>query len=116
MTSKAIASDAIAKLLTFLPKIQAQSCDRATLQAFVNALYETHFVFRFDWPQWIAEADRYSQNPDLLAHAELLTLRKLMTVYISREHFAPGYLKQQLETDILPKMLQRLARLMDPAS
>ncbi len=44
---------------------------------FVSALYAANLVYPFDWGQFVERAQRYRDEPDLLASADLLTLRKL---------------------------------------
>ena len=88
-----------------------EACSDSSLAQWIEVLYETGFILRFDWPQWIAEADCYSQNPERIANADLDDLRRLMTVYVSRDRFAPGYLHTKIETGIISLILRRLQRL-----
>lgn len=69
------------------------------------------FPIRFDWPQWLTEAKTLERNPTLIAKADLLTLRKLVTYYLRTERFTRGTLAQILDNGQLLRILQRLAEL-----
>lgn len=77
------------------------------------ALEKSQFPIRFDWPQWLEEAKALDRNPELLAEADLLTLRKLMTCYLRTERFTSGTLARIVDNGQLLRILQRLAELSD---
>lgn len=61
------------------------------VQAFVQTLYDTEFVFSFDWGAWSDEAHRYTAGgAAALADADLLTLRRLLTSYVRADRFSEG--------------------------
>lgn len=74
-------------------------------------LEQSAFSLRFDWPQWIDQAQALDQNPSLVAEADLLTLRKLLTCYLRTERFTSGTLAHLVDSGKLLQILQRLAKL-----
>jgi hypothetical protein len=75
---------------------------------FVQALYEEKIVTSFDWPSWQEEARRYIADPKALETADLLTLRKLLTMHLRKERFAEGHLADMLESGHITAILRRL--------
>lgn len=76
-----------------------------------SSLEQSSFLLRFDWPQWIDQAQALDQNPSLVAEADLLTLRKLLTCYLRTERFTSGTLPHLVDSGKLSQILQRLAAL-----
>ncbi len=111
-----LAPEAIAQVLAFQSRLAAATPAELSniLQAFIQTLYQTQFIFRFDWPQWIFEAQAITQQPERIAELDLLTLRQLMTVYVRTHQFDDGYLPQCREGGQLNSILLRLAQLASP--
>jgi hypothetical protein len=78
---------------------------------FVQVLYETEMVFPFNWNQWQEEARQYMDQPEKLASADLLTLRKLLTTHVRVDRFSEGHLGQMLENGHVTAILKRLGEL-----
>jgi Family of unknown function (DUF6508) len=53
------------------------------------------------------------QDPALLAQADLLTLRKLLTAHVRQDRFIEGHLAQMLENGHISAILRRLRELRD---
>lgn len=81
------------------------------LSQFLRALYDNGFVFSFDWPSWQEEAERYSEQPELLRTANLQVLRKLVTVHVRKERFCEGHLPAMVECGHIAAILRRLKEL-----
>ncbi len=79
-----------------------------TLQ-FLKALDKLIIVF--DWPAWHEEAAHYLEIPDALAKADLLTLRKLITIHVRAERFNEGHLAAQYKNGHLVAILARLKKI-----
>ena len=65
----------------------------------------------FDWPEWKEQARLYIDDPQQLAQADLLTLRKLLTTHLRLDRFNEGHLLQMHENGHLVALLQRLAEI-----
>ena len=79
--------------------------------SFVQALYDEHILFSFDWPSWQAEADRYVSDPEAVRQADLLTCRKLLTTHVRADRFSEGHLAKTLECGHITEVLRRLKAL-----
>jgi len=75
------------------------------------ALEQGEIPIRFDWPQWLGEAKALEDDPTLIAQADRITLRKLLTCYLRQERFVAGTLAQIIENGRLLVILRRLAEL-----
>lgn len=82
--------------------------------ALLDALHATKLLVVFDWPAWQAEAKRLEREPVALQQADLLTLRKLLTVHVRKERFVEGHLAHVLENGHLAAILHRLQELCPP--
>jgi len=78
---------------------------------FVSALYAANLVYPFDWGQFVERAQRYRDEPDLLASADLLTLRKLLTTHVRADRFNEGHLAAELESGHIVAILKCLQEL-----
>jgi len=77
---------------------------------FVDVLYKHNFIIVFDHPSWQAEAKKYIEDPKLLESADILTLRKLLTLHIRKERFCSGHLVAMIDTGHLVNILERLKK------
>lgn len=77
------------------------------------ALGHSKFPLRFDWPQWLEEFKALDCNPERVAQADLLTLRKLVTFYLRTERFTSGTLAKIIDNGQLLRIMRRLAELSD---
>lgn len=80
---------------------------------FVRALYRQGLVIAFDWRSWKEEAKQYQINSAALATADLLTIRKLLTLHVRTDRFAEGHLEKVYEKGNLTAILQRLKQIRD---
>ena len=78
---------------------------------FINILYKHNFIIVFDHTSWQPEALKYIENPKFLESADILTLRKLLTLHVRKERFCSGHLATAIDTDHLIKILERLEEL-----
>ena len=84
--------------------------DRRILE-FIRACGENGMIEVFDWPAWEPEAIRLYENPDLLAEADLATIRKLLTLHIRKDRFSEGHLAAMVEVGHISAILTRLAEI-----
>jgi hypothetical protein len=78
---------------------------------FIKMLYRQNIIVPFDWTSWREEAERYQTNPQALETADLLTLRKLLTVHVRAERFAEGHLASVFESGHIAAVLHRLKQI-----
>ena len=77
----------------------------------LSNLSEAGLVQSFDWPSWRENAERYIENPELVQHADLETLQKLITTHLRAERFISGHIAQMIDNGHLLAILQRLSTL-----
>jgi O-acetyl-ADP-ribose deacetylase len=80
---------------------------------FMDALRTENIIFPFDWVKWQDEAVRYFDNPELLKSADLLTLRKLLTLHVRKDRFCDGHFAYIIDSGYLLNILKRLEELRD---
>ncbi len=79
---------------------------------FQSAAYENHLVVtNWDWGKWQSTAEGYYKTPSRLKRASLLTVRRLLTVHLRKEHFCSGHLVDMLEQGHIQAILRRLGEL-----
>ena len=78
---------------------------------FIDALRKQDMIIRFDWTSWRKEAKRYQTDPEALETADLLTLRKLLTVHVRAERLAEGHLASVFESGHITAILRRLKQI-----
>jgi len=83
----------------------------AAADEFINVLGKLLVVF--DWPAWKEKATVLMEDPDALAKADLLTLRKLITTHLRAERFNEGHLAAQFENGHLLGILERLKEIQE---
>jgi hypothetical protein len=76
---------------------------------FYRALYDDGFVVGFDWPGWQDKALSYFNSPEKLVSADLLTIRRLLTLHVRKDRFCEGHFAEMLENGQIAAILQRLA-------
>jgi hypothetical protein len=81
------------------------------VSAFVKTLYEQAILLEFDWTSWREEAQRYRSDPSSLEQADLLTLRKLLTVHVRADRFVEGHLASMFEAGHMLAILRRLKQI-----
>ncbi len=79
--------------------------------AFVRALYDNGWIANFDWPSWQDEAIKYVESPELIAAADLETIRKLLTTHVRKDRFCSGHLAVMFENGHITGLLQRIKEL-----
>jgi hypothetical protein len=86
---------------------------RPKVNGFVQTLYEQRIIVHFDWTSWKEEARRYQSDPDSLAGANLLTLRKLLTAHVRADRFVEGHLAGVFASGHVAAILHRLEQIRD---
>jgi O-acetyl-ADP-ribose deacetylase len=76
--------------------------------SFERSLYDANIVIAFDWGEWQPEAEKIYNNFDLLANADLDTIRKLLTLHIRKERFYSGHLANMIKSGHILNILRRL--------
>jgi Family of unknown function (DUF6508) len=127
-----LAPEAIAALLRFLPVLESPGFragewrgGKADVEgviqvpwfelsddahAFVATLGRRGWIFVFDWMSWADDARRIIET-DELKRADLLTLRKLLTLLVRRDRFVEGSLGEAFESGLILRILRRLQAL-----
>lgn len=102
----------------FLPEVVVAEEQGWTLEQYTREVYEFErtlyragFVVRFDWSRWEPEAHRYYRDPSLLAAADCVTVRRLLTFHIRKNVVCEGHLAAMLREGHLQAILRRLAGL-----
>jgi hypothetical protein len=80
---------------------------------FIQTLYEQGFVIYLDWTSWREHAERYQSDSASLAEADLLTLRKLLTVHVRADRFVEGHLAGVFASGHIAAILRRLEQVRD---
>jgi hypothetical protein len=78
------------------------------VEQFVAALYAQGLIVKFDWGAWCDSGNVYMEDPEHLAQADLLTLRKLLTAHVRQDRFIEGHLAQMFESGHTAAILPRL--------
>lgn len=81
------------------------------MQQFLQAFYASDFLISFDWSDWQDEARRYFADPELLQTADVLILRRLLTLHIRKDRFWDGHLCEMIERGHISSILRRLKAL-----
>jgi len=77
----------------------------------MNSLHDSGFLLIFDWPAWQDEARRYVLHPEQLRSADIVTLRKLLTLHIRKERFCEGHFGAMIDSGHIKRILERLKEL-----
>jgi hypothetical protein len=80
---------------------------------FHQALYREKMIVVFDWNSWGEETKRYQSDPDVVAEADLLTVRKLLTAHARADRFIEGHFVSVLESGHIIAVLRRLEAIRD---
>lgn len=80
----------------------------AELHEFIAALYRENLIYSFDWPSWQAKAALYTNDPGLVAQADLLVLRKLFTTHVRADRFVDGHIAAMIDSGHILAILKRL--------
>jgi len=78
--------------------------------AFSRTLGKHGWIVVFDWMSWTGDARRLVET-DGLERADLLTLRKLLTLLVRRDRFVEGSLGEAFESGLVVRILYRLRAL-----
>ena len=75
---------------------------------FMSTIIKEEFTIVFDWVKWQEEAEKYFKEAELLKSADIMTLRKLMTMFLRKERFCSGFLNSVIDTGMILRILERL--------
>lgn len=114
-------------LAAFLPKFEAPGFEFGDWESgwfspsrealdFISACYELGWMKpNFDWPTWMGteEAARLRDDPAALEQATPEQLSRLLTVLIRQDRFSDGVLGISFESDLLVRIVRRIAELAD---
>lgn len=112
------------KVLTFLPFFDGQTDNLYSVQTeyftfypyeyspevlrFIQTLYNENVIFVFDWSSWKEEATCYMNDPELVAQADLLEIRRLLTLHVRADRFNDGHIAGMIDTGHILAILRRL--------
>jgi hypothetical protein len=71
-------------------------------------VYNSGFVFAFDWLAWKKEEAKSALAPDAVAQADMLSLRKIMTATVRQERFFGGFLSSVCSSGLIQRVLERM--------
>jgi hypothetical protein len=83
----------------------------APVTAFLRSFSDSGLFIPFDWGSWQDEAARLCADPGLIQKADLLTIRRLLTTHVRKEHFCEGHLAGLCESGHIVSVLKRLKQL-----
>ena len=113
----AVTKENIAALLEFAPAVTAPSAaakvswsNDEQLLRFIGALNRTEFVYPFDYISWLKETNIDLTSVDVLNHADLETLQKIMVSHVRMERFSGGHMQQLLDSGYLAAFFSALKR------
>ncbi|WP_339321203.1 DUF6508 domain-containing protein [Paenibacillus sp. FSL W8-0194] len=90
-------------------------CETEVVRNFLQELSGTGFMMVFDWSSWVAEHEIYRDIDrnieDHIRHADLETLRKLVTSYVRGDRYTEGVLIRVIENGKITQILKRLKML-----
>ena len=123
-------NDAIDRLLSFRPLFDTSehlysvseefSLDPFSydpeVHRFIKAVYETGFLFPFEWVAWKDEGARLVHTDGAIAACSLDDLRRLTTIIIRQDRFVSGMVAQAIDEGWFRKILDRLAELQNEAA
>ena len=69
-------------------------------------------MIQFSWPDWQEEAVKYVRSAELMAAADLETVRRLVTTHMRKERFCQGHVGSTFESGHLMALLDRAAELL----
>ncbi len=78
------------------------------MKFFIQDFYKSDLPYHYDWGKFQDEAKKYYKNPELLKNADILTIRKLLTLYIRKERFCEGHLLGIIKSGHMVEILNRL--------
>lgn len=77
---------------------------------FMDACYKNGFVVRFDWENWEAQASAFVKDPSLLATADSLVLRRLLTWHVRQNRFTRNHVATMIASGHMLVILRSLRR------
>lgn len=88
------------------------------VQAFMEALYEHHWMYPFDWMNrvWQKRMFAMRDDPARMARARLETMRKMLITYARADRFCDGALVEACEQGYVLAILRRVKELAGPPS
>jgi hypothetical protein len=112
-----ISNDAVDEVLRHAPGVMAlaQSSERAdghpNLVNLLAAMEFTDFTAPFDWQAEFGPRPDFLQSLEVVDHADLETLRKIMTAHIRIDRFDHGHLERLVQSGYWTRCLERLRQL-----
>ena len=86
----------------------------ASVNEFVQELYELEVVAPFDWGTWIQErGNELREDPQRLAEASLEECRMLLSAHVRADRFTEGHLLHAFESGHIVAILDRVRALVD---
>jgi hypothetical protein len=81
---------------------------------FLQTAYDYGWVIDFDWPAWnrTEEAQALYHDPDVLAHASIIQLAKLLTARIRIDRFCDGALAADFKSGLMMSVAERATALL----
>jgi hypothetical protein len=82
------------------------------LFAMLDLMRSTDFIYEFDWMAFGKQAEQLIAKPELLAKADLDTLRKLFTAHSRNESLNDGHMAEMIDDGHLKLAVKRLTELL----
>ena len=74
----------------------------------ISCIYKAELLFLFDWTEWKKEAEWICGDPELIRKADLMTVRKLLTLHVRKERFCEGHFASMCENGVILLILKRV--------
>ncbi len=76
-----------------------------------QALYERNIITSYGEDGWFDRMHAFSAEPDSLASADLLTIRKVLTTIVRGERFCDGHIQGMFSNGVAQAAMARLSKL-----
>lgn len=78
----------------------------------LDLMRNTDFIYEFDWMGFGKQAEQLIAKPELLAKADMETLRKLFTAHSRNESLNDGHMAEMIDDGHLKLAVKRLIELL----
>jgi len=76
-----------------------------------SCINSSGLIYPFDWKDWQEEAARICNDPELMEKADLITLRKLLSLHVRMDRFCEGHFAAMCEAGVILLIMKRLKSL-----
>ncbi|MDD3978074.1 MAG: DUF6508 domain-containing protein [Methanomicrobium sp.] len=73
-----------------------------------KVLYFNNWLINARWQGWTGEAETYFGHPELIASADIETIRKILTVHVRIDRLFPGDIADLINRGYLTTIIERI--------